>query len=144
VRRWHAAVHDPGIYDFEVDTSRLTPEECADRDPQAPRRRPATVGLRAPRRRGYGDHVTPSLNEGRHRKTLSFGSMAWGALLDATRCNVRDRRTASSVCDSEGHRRDMAFTVAAVVQQAFPAARHNQSLSSGCAWSSGQPRVLAD
>lgn len=27
---WHAAVHDPGTYDLEVDTSVLRPEECAD------------------------------------------------------------------------------------------------------------------
>jgi chloramphenicol 3-O phosphotransferase len=31
VRRWHEAVHTPGIYDLEVDTSVLRPEECADR-----------------------------------------------------------------------------------------------------------------
>ncbi len=30
VRRWEAAVHDPGNYDIEVDTSRFTPGECAD------------------------------------------------------------------------------------------------------------------
>jgi len=29
VRRWQEAVHRPGIYDLEVDTSLLTPEECA-------------------------------------------------------------------------------------------------------------------
>jgi chloramphenicol 3-O phosphotransferase len=29
VRRWQAAVHVPGIYDLEVDTSQLTPEQCA-------------------------------------------------------------------------------------------------------------------
>jgi chloramphenicol 3-O phosphotransferase len=29
VRRWQDAVHDPGIYDLEVDTSVLTPESCA-------------------------------------------------------------------------------------------------------------------
>jgi chloramphenicol 3-O phosphotransferase len=29
VRRWQEAVHVRGIYDLEVDTSRLTPEECA-------------------------------------------------------------------------------------------------------------------
>jgi chloramphenicol 3-O phosphotransferase len=28
VRRW-SAVHDPGIYDLEVDTSAMSPEECA-------------------------------------------------------------------------------------------------------------------
>jgi chloramphenicol 3-O phosphotransferase len=28
---WHEAVHTPGIYDLEVDTSVLSPEECADR-----------------------------------------------------------------------------------------------------------------
>jgi chloramphenicol 3-O phosphotransferase len=27
---WHAAVHRPGIYDLDVDTSVLRPEECAD------------------------------------------------------------------------------------------------------------------
>lgn len=27
--RWDAAVHDPGIYDLEVDTSALSPEEAA-------------------------------------------------------------------------------------------------------------------
>lgn len=26
---WQSQVHEPGIYDLEVDTSRLTPEECA-------------------------------------------------------------------------------------------------------------------
>jgi chloramphenicol 3-O phosphotransferase len=30
VRLWHEAVHQPGIYDLEVDTSVLRPEECAD------------------------------------------------------------------------------------------------------------------
>jgi chloramphenicol 3-O phosphotransferase len=30
VRLWHAAVHRPGIYDLEVDTSVLLPEQCAD------------------------------------------------------------------------------------------------------------------
>lgn len=29
VKRWQEAVHVPGIYDLEVDTSRLSPEECA-------------------------------------------------------------------------------------------------------------------
>lgn len=29
VRRWQSAVHEPGIYDLEVDTSVLTPQECA-------------------------------------------------------------------------------------------------------------------
>jgi chloramphenicol 3-O phosphotransferase len=29
VRRWQEAVHRPGIYDLEVDTSRLTPEQAA-------------------------------------------------------------------------------------------------------------------
>ena len=27
---WQKEVHDPGIYDLEVDTSKLTPEECAE------------------------------------------------------------------------------------------------------------------
>jgi len=29
VQRWQTAVHVPGIYDVEVDTALLTPEECA-------------------------------------------------------------------------------------------------------------------
>lgn len=27
---WHEAVHTPGIYDLDVDTSELSPQECAD------------------------------------------------------------------------------------------------------------------
>ena len=30
VRRWQEAVHDPGIYDVEVDTSVMSPLECAE------------------------------------------------------------------------------------------------------------------
>ncbi len=30
VRRWQDAVHVPGVYDLEVDTSVLSPEECAE------------------------------------------------------------------------------------------------------------------
>jgi chloramphenicol 3-O phosphotransferase len=30
VRRWQVAIHDPGRYDVEVDTSRMTPAQCAD------------------------------------------------------------------------------------------------------------------
>lgn len=30
VRRWQEEVHKPGLYDMEVDTSQLTPLECAD------------------------------------------------------------------------------------------------------------------
>lgn len=29
VRRWQEAVHQPGLYDLEVDTSRQSPEDCA-------------------------------------------------------------------------------------------------------------------
>ena len=29
VRRWETAVHDPGIYDLTLDTSTLSPSECA-------------------------------------------------------------------------------------------------------------------
>ncbi|MEM7446087.1 MAG: chloramphenicol phosphotransferase [Pseudomonadota bacterium] len=29
VRRWQTAVHQPGIYDLDVDTSILTPQQCA-------------------------------------------------------------------------------------------------------------------
>ena len=31
IRRWQREVHIPGIYDIEVDTSQLTPPECADK-----------------------------------------------------------------------------------------------------------------
>lgn len=30
VRRWQDAVHRPGIYDLEVDSSVMTPDDCAD------------------------------------------------------------------------------------------------------------------
>ncbi len=30
VRRWERAVHTPGVYDLEVDTSLLTPDGCAE------------------------------------------------------------------------------------------------------------------
>jgi len=30
VRRWQQAVHEPGLYDLDVDSSMLTPEEAAD------------------------------------------------------------------------------------------------------------------
>jgi chloramphenicol 3-O phosphotransferase len=30
VQRWQSAVHQPGTYDLEVDTSQLTPAECAE------------------------------------------------------------------------------------------------------------------
>ena len=29
VGRWERAVHDPGLYDLEVDTSQASPEACA-------------------------------------------------------------------------------------------------------------------
>jgi chloramphenicol 3-O phosphotransferase len=29
MRRWQQAVHVPGMYDLEVDTSKLSPEACA-------------------------------------------------------------------------------------------------------------------
>lgn len=35
VLRWQTEVHRPGIYDLEVDTSRLSPMECAERIRQA-------------------------------------------------------------------------------------------------------------
>jgi chloramphenicol 3-O phosphotransferase len=31
VTLWHTAVHTPGTYDLEVDTSQLSPDECAER-----------------------------------------------------------------------------------------------------------------
>jgi chloramphenicol 3-O phosphotransferase len=44
ILRWQEAVHVPGHYDLEVDTSQATPEACAEqilsavsREPQAPR-----------------------------------------------------------------------------------------------------------
>jgi chloramphenicol 3-O phosphotransferase len=30
VRRWQHEVHVPGVYDLEVDTSVMSPEDCAD------------------------------------------------------------------------------------------------------------------
>lgn len=30
VRRWQSAVHDPGVYDLEVDTAQSSPAECAE------------------------------------------------------------------------------------------------------------------
>jgi chloramphenicol 3-O phosphotransferase len=30
-KRWEAAVHRPGMYDLQVDTSLLSPEEAVDR-----------------------------------------------------------------------------------------------------------------
>jgi chloramphenicol 3-O phosphotransferase len=30
VQRWQDAVHVPGVYDLVVDTSILSPEQCAD------------------------------------------------------------------------------------------------------------------
>lgn len=30
IRRWQREVHLPGVYDVEVDTSVLSPQECAD------------------------------------------------------------------------------------------------------------------
>jgi chloramphenicol 3-O phosphotransferase len=30
VLRWERAVHDPGIYDVEVDTGEMSPEQCAE------------------------------------------------------------------------------------------------------------------
>ena len=35
VRRWQEAVHQPGIYDLEVDTSVTSPEHCAESIRQA-------------------------------------------------------------------------------------------------------------
>ncbi len=35
ILRWQTEVHIPGIYDLEVDTSVLTPAECAASDPPA-------------------------------------------------------------------------------------------------------------
>ena len=46
VQRWQDAVHVPGIYDLEVDTSQLTPEAAADRTGQRLTEPPsAFVGL---------------------------------------------------------------------------------------------------
>jgi chloramphenicol 3-O phosphotransferase len=45
VAAWDDAVHAPGRYDLELDTSSLTPEQCADRIAarlRGPRRRPST------------------------------------------------------------------------------------------------------
>lgn len=53
VRRWQLAVHEPGIYDLEVDTSVLTPWECAqailERLDRSPRRARAVEKIAAMR-----------------------------------------------------------------------------------------------
>jgi chloramphenicol 3-O phosphotransferase len=41
VELWHDAVHRPGRYDLEVDTSVLSPQECADRIGRRLRAEPA-------------------------------------------------------------------------------------------------------
>jgi chloramphenicol 3-O phosphotransferase len=59
VLRWQKEVHDPGIYDAEVDTSTMTPTECAEvirerlagRPPSAASRVISELGLRGPARR---------------------------------------------------------------------------------------------
>ena len=43
---WQAAVHIPGIYDLEVDTSVLSPEECAERIQQRLDHGPAPTAFR--------------------------------------------------------------------------------------------------
>ena len=43
VLAWEA-VHDPGLYDLELDTSRLTPEACAARITEALRDGPPAPG----------------------------------------------------------------------------------------------------
>jgi len=43
VRAWQAAVHDPGLYDLDVDTGAMTPEACA-----ATIRRRLEEGIRSP------------------------------------------------------------------------------------------------
>ena len=40
VRLWQEAVHNPGLYDLEVDTSLLSPTQCADRISEQLRRGP--------------------------------------------------------------------------------------------------------
>jgi chloramphenicol 3-O phosphotransferase len=44
--RWQEAVHDPGIYDLEVDTSLASPEECAAQIAERMRRGPPPAALR--------------------------------------------------------------------------------------------------
>jgi chloramphenicol 3-O phosphotransferase len=48
VVRWERAVHDPGVYDLEVDTSTSSPESCAAAN-SAPGRRGAAGGVRCAR-----------------------------------------------------------------------------------------------
>lgn len=54
VRRWQSEVHQPGIYDLEVDTSKLTPTECATVIRNRLRGRPAPTAF-ARLARGAGD-----------------------------------------------------------------------------------------
>jgi chloramphenicol 3-O phosphotransferase len=52
VRRWQRAVHTPGIYDLEVDTSALTPEDCAEAIRQRLEAGPPPSALQRLARRG--------------------------------------------------------------------------------------------
>jgi chloramphenicol 3-O phosphotransferase len=47
VLRWQREVHKPGIYDLEVDTSVLTPAECAERIREHLEHGPAPTAFRA-------------------------------------------------------------------------------------------------
>ncbi len=79
VRRWQHAVHAPGVYDLEVDTSMRTPEECAAADRRPAARGTARLGIVSPgpggmismlpgRTRCLRDRVTqPARNRRRRR-----------------------------------------------------------------------------
>ena len=47
VRRWEEAVHRPGIYDVQIDTSVMSPEQCADAIERRRLEGPATAFDRA-------------------------------------------------------------------------------------------------
>ena len=61
VALWQEAVHDPGRYDLEVDTSQLSPEECAARV----RARLDDGPLALPSRSSYCSRVRATLPRGR-------------------------------------------------------------------------------
>ena len=60
VRRWQRAVHIPGIYDLEVDTSLLTPAECAEAIRRRLREGPPPTAFRRLAESSAGRLMAPS------------------------------------------------------------------------------------
>jgi chloramphenicol 3-O phosphotransferase len=53
VRRWQRDVHVPGVYDLEVDTSVLSPEQCAEAIARRLENGPASTAFRQLAERGH-------------------------------------------------------------------------------------------